>query len=74
MTGATHAQSTEMSLPAGDPVLAEIVRRLVDAYPPERIYLFACRGFSLPASRSSHGYLLTYTHEQICLPKQIAIR
>jgi predicted nucleotidyltransferase len=25
---------------AGDPVLAEVVRRLVEAYRPERIYLF----------------------------------
>jgi uncharacterized protein len=28
---------------AGDPVLAEIVRRLVEAYRPERIYLFGSK-------------------------------
>jgi len=32
-----HAQATD------DPVLAEIVRRLVAAYGPERIYLFGSR-------------------------------
>lgn len=52
LTRANHAQSTEMSLLAGDPVLAEIVRRLVDAYQPERIYLFGsvARGEAGPDS------------------------
>jgi predicted nucleotidyltransferase len=27
----------------GDPILSEIVRRLVDAYEPERVYLFGSR-------------------------------
>jgi uncharacterized protein len=37
---------------AGDPVLAEIVRRLVEAYRPERIYLFGsvARGDAGPHS------------------------
>jgi predicted nucleotidyltransferase len=36
----------------GDPVLKEIVRRLIDAYRPERIYLFgsAARGDTGPDS------------------------
>ena len=52
LTRAKHAQSTEMSLLAGDPVLAEIVHRLVDAYQPERIYLFGsvARGEAGPDS------------------------
>lgn len=37
---------------AGDPVLAEVVRRLVEAYRPERIYLFGsvARGDAGPDS------------------------
>jgi predicted nucleotidyltransferase len=37
---------------AGNPVLAEVVRRLVDAYHPDRIYLFgsAARGDAGPDS------------------------
>lgn len=37
---------------ASDPVLAEVVRRLVDAYQPERIYLFGstARGDAGPDS------------------------
>jgi predicted nucleotidyltransferase len=31
------------SVPDGDPILAEIVRRLVEALQPERIYLFGSR-------------------------------
>ena len=52
LTRVNHAQSTEMSLLAGDPVLAEIVHRLVDAYQPERIYLFGsvARGEAGPDS------------------------
>ena len=41
------------SAPAqGDPVVAEVVRRLVEAYGPERIYLFgsAARGEAGPSS------------------------
>jgi predicted nucleotidyltransferase len=33
----------QTKLHTSDPVLAEIVRRLVDAYQPERIYLFGSR-------------------------------
>ena len=40
------ASALDTSPPEPDPVLAEIVRRLTDAYEPERIYLFgsAARG------------------------------
>jgi predicted nucleotidyltransferase len=40
------------SMCADDPVLAEIVRRLVDAYQPERVYLFGskARGDATPDS------------------------
>ncbi len=42
----------EADLPAHDPVLAEIVRRLVAAYQPERVYLFGsvARGEAGPDS------------------------
>lgn len=33
----------ESEAPIADPVLAEIVRRLVEAYQPERIYLFGSK-------------------------------
>ncbi|MBI3048964.1 MAG: nucleotidyltransferase domain-containing protein [Acidobacteria bacterium] len=46
------AAAPEGSRFAGDPKLAEIVRRLVEAYEPERIYLFgsAARGDMGPDS------------------------
>ena len=40
MTSVGHVRSLEGDLLARDPILAEIVRRLVKAYQPERIYLF----------------------------------
>ena len=43
---------TDAALMARDPALAEVVRRLVEAYEPERIYLFGsvARGESGPDS------------------------
>ena len=43
MTGADRARSPETDLLTRDPVLAEIVRRLVEVLQPERIYLFGSR-------------------------------
>jgi predicted nucleotidyltransferase len=45
-------QTPESPHPVSDPLLAEIVRRLVQAYHPERIYLFgsAARGDTGPDS------------------------
>lgn len=43
MTDVDRVRSSEMDLVARDPVLAEIVRRLVDALHPERIYLFGSK-------------------------------
>ena len=46
-------KTLRFSLPsAGDPILADIVRRLVDVYHPERIYLFGsvARGAADPDS------------------------
>jgi predicted nucleotidyltransferase len=43
MTDANQARSPAADLLARDPVLAEIVRRLVDALHPDRIYLFGSR-------------------------------
>jgi predicted nucleotidyltransferase len=43
MTDANQARSPDADLFAHDPVLAEIVRRLVDALHPDRIYLFGSR-------------------------------
>jgi predicted nucleotidyltransferase len=49
----TNESTTIFRTPtAGDPVLAEVVRRLVEAYRPERIYLFGsvARGDAGPDS------------------------
>lgn len=43
MTEASQARSAEAELLARDPMLAEVVRRLVEALHPERIYLFGSR-------------------------------
>ena len=52
MTSAEHAGLADTDVLAGDPILAEIVRRLVEAYRPERIYLFGsmARGDAGPDS------------------------
>jgi predicted nucleotidyltransferase len=41
-----------------DPKLSRIVRRLVDAYAPERVYLFGSRGRGDPAPDSDYDLLL----------------
>ena len=49
----TNEQATTFRTPtAGDPVLAEVVRRLVAVYRPERVYLFGsvARGDAGPDS------------------------
>jgi predicted nucleotidyltransferase len=49
----TNESTTIFRTPtAGDPVLAEVVRRLVEAYRPERVYLFGsvARGDAGPDS------------------------
>lgn len=43
VTEANQTRPFEADLLAHDPILAEIVRRLVEAYQPERIYLFGSR-------------------------------
>jgi|DewCreStandDraft_1066081.scaffolds.fasta_scaffold58253_1 predicted nucleotidyltransferase len=52
MTAEAQARRPEAELAARDPVLAKIVRRLVAAYQPERIYLFGsvARGEAGPDS------------------------
>ncbi len=51
-TGADQTRSSDADLLARDRRLAEIVRRLLDAYQPERIYLFGsvARGDAGPDS------------------------
>jgi predicted nucleotidyltransferase len=51
-TSPSRLQPLDSGLLARDPVLAEIVRRLVEAYQPERIYLFGsvARGEAGPDS------------------------
>lgn len=41
-----------------DPVLAEIVRRLVEAYDPERVYLFGSRARGDAGSDSDYDLML----------------
>lgn len=50
----------QMRLPedASDPVLAEILRRLVTAYQPERIYLFGSKGRGDAGPDSDYDLLL----------------
>lgn len=43
VTNVDPIRPLETNVVAGDPVLAEIVRRLVDALHPDRIYLFGSR-------------------------------
>lgn len=43
---------------AQDPVLAEIVRRLVEAYRPERIYLFGSRARGQVSPDSDYDLLI----------------
>jgi predicted nucleotidyltransferase len=52
MTSVGQVRSPERDLLACDPILAEIVRRLVKAYQPKRIYLFGslARGDAGPDS------------------------
>lgn len=52
MVDAAHRLGPRESTPPDDPVLAEIVRRLVAAYAPEQIYLFGshARGEAGPDS------------------------
>jgi hypothetical protein len=53
-TSISHA-SAENSLPpsSGDPVLGDLVRRLIDVYYPLRIYLFGSADGTLAALRDS---------------------
>jgi len=63
------AGSTKFQAPTADgPVLAEIVRRLVEAYHPERIYLFgsAARGDAGP-----HSEFEKRVHRKASLPTAI---
>jgi len=48
----------DTSLLAADPVLAEIVRRLVASYQPERIYLFGSRARGDAGPDSDYDLLL----------------
>lgn len=43
---------------AGDPVLAEIIRRLVDAFHPDRIYLFGSKGRGEEESDSDYDLMV----------------
>ncbi|MBM3470066.1 MAG: nucleotidyltransferase domain-containing protein [Armatimonadetes bacterium] len=45
-------------MPQRDPVLAEIVRRLVDAYRPERIYLFGSKARGDAGPQSDYDLLV----------------
>jgi len=52
VTDAVRVRSLDVELLARDPALAEIVHRLVEAYQPERVYLFGsvARGEAGPDS------------------------
>ena len=50
--------NTHSVLPHSDPTLSEIVRRLVDAYCPERIYLFGSRARGDAGAGSDYDLLL----------------
>lgn len=49
---------TETHLLVRDPTLAEIVRRLVDAYRPERIYLFGSKARGEAGAHSDYDLLI----------------
>jgi predicted nucleotidyltransferase len=51
--------TTDRSIGLDDPVLAEIVRRLVDAVQPARIYLFGSRARGVATEDSDYdGFVL----------------
>ncbi len=50
--------NNEQDLLPDDPVLAEIVRRLVEAYQPERIYLFGSRARGEAGPDSDYDLLI----------------
>ncbi len=49
-----------------DPKLAELVRRLLDAHQPERLYLFGSRGREQGAPESDYDLLMVF--ERLELP------
>lgn len=57
MTNVDPVRPLERDVLARDPILAEIVRRLVDALHPERIYLFGSRARGGAAPDSDYDLL-----------------
>jgi uncharacterized protein len=62
MTSVGHVWSLEGDLLARDPILAEIVRRLVKAYQPERIYLFGSMARGDAGPDSDYDILVLVEH------------
>ena len=62
MTSADQVRSLERDLLARDPVLAEIVRRLVKACQPERIYLFGSMARGDAGPDSDYDILVLVEH------------
>jgi predicted nucleotidyltransferase len=58
MSHEAHLQPTAADMLRRDPVLAEIVRRLRDAYEPERIYLFGSKARGDTGPDSDYDLLL----------------
>lgn len=51
---------TRTEILAHDPKLAELVRRLVDAYSPARLYLFGSRGRGQETPESDYDLLMVF--------------
>ncbi len=52
---------------ASDPVLAEVFRRLVEAYRPERIYLFGSVARGDPGPDSDYDLLVVVPDVLVCI-------
>ena len=57
-TDRVNAGNDEFSVRLEDPTLAEIVRRLVEAYRPDRIYLFGSRARGTAGAESDYDLLV----------------
>ncbi|MBI2913424.1 MAG: nucleotidyltransferase domain-containing protein [Chloroflexi bacterium] len=63
LKAAASAAASDSDLLARDPVLAEIVRRLAEAYRPERIYLFGSVARGDAGPDSDHDLMLIVPDE-----------
>jgi len=57
-TDRVNASNDELSVTVEDPTLVEIVRRLVEAYRPDRIYLFGSRARGTAGADSDYDLLV----------------